>query len=231
MTNTDITRTALVTGGSAGLGLALTHALAAEGWRVVTDARDTARLEQAHRDSGVIAIAGDVTDQDHRDALVAAVSDGLDLLVLNSSTLGPLPMRPLTEYQPNDIGEVLRGNAGGPTALLIALAGRLRKDTGVVVGISSDAAVEHYPGWGLYAAGKAALDQLVLTFAAETGLTGYAFDPGDMRTQMHQDAFPGEDISDRPEAATVVPTLLRLVASGAPSGRYRASDSLAEASR
>jgi len=226
MTNTDISRTALVTGGSAGLGLALTRALAADGWRVVTDARDADRLTRAHHDSGVVTIPGDVTDQEHRDALVAAVPEGLDLLVLNSSTLGPLPMRPLKDYGQADIGGVLRNNAGGPLALVIALADRLRPDA-VVVGISSDAAVEHYPGWGLYAASKAALDRLVLTFAAETGLTGYAFDPGDMRTQMHQDAFPGEDISDRPEAETVVPTLLRLIASGAPSGRYRSADALA----
>jgi NAD(P)-dependent dehydrogenase (short-subunit alcohol dehydrogenase family) len=227
MTNTDTTRTALVTGGSAGLGLALTRALAADGWRVVTDARDADRLTRAHHDSGAVTIPGDVTDREHRDALVAAVPEGLDLLVLNSSTLGPLPMRPLKDYEQTDIGGVLRSNAGGPLALLIALADRLRPDTGIVVGISSDAAVEHYPGWGLYAASKAALDQLVLTFAAETGLTGYAFDPGDMRTQMHQDAFPGEDISDRPEAATVVPTLLRLITSGAPSGRYRSADAFA----
>lgn len=231
MTNSDNDRTALVTGGSAGLGLALTRALAGKGWRVVTDARDAERLDRAHADSGVETIPGDVTDQGHRDALVTAVPEGLDLLVLNSSTLGPLPMRPLTEYQPGDIGEVLRSNAGGPTALLIALAERLRARSGVVVGISSDAAVEHYEGWGLYAASKAALDQLVLTFAAETGLTGYAFDPGDMRTQMHQDAFPGEDISDRPLPETVVPVLLRLVGSGMPSGRYRAADAPTEVSR
>ncbi len=227
MTKSQTNRTALVTGGSAGLGLALTRALSADGWRVVTDARDAGRLSRAHRDTDVVTIAGDVTDQAHRDALVAAVPEGLDLLILNSSTLGPLPMRPLAAYQPNDIGEVLRSNAGGPTALLIALAERLRERSGVVVGISSDAAVEHYPGWGLYAASKAALDQLVLTFAAETALTGYAFDPGDMRTQMHQDAFPGEDITDRPLPETVVPALLDLVGSGAAAGRYRAADLLA----
>jgi len=231
MTNSDTDKTALVTGGSAGLGLALTRALAREGWRVVTDARDAERLDRAHADSGVVTIPGDVTDQQHRDQLVAAVPEGLDLLVLNSSSLGPLPMRSLTEYRPADIAEVLRSNAGGPTSLLIALAGRLRQRNGIVVGISSDAAVEHYEGWGLYAASKAALDQLVLTFAAETGLTAYAFDPGDMRTQMHQDAFPGEDISDRPLPETVVPILLRLVGSRAHSGRYRSADVPAEVSR
>ena len=144
---------------------------------------------------------GDVADADHRAALVELVADlgGLDLLVLNASTLGPLPMRPLSQTTvPTELGEVFRTNAGAPGSLMIALTDSCRRRDGVVVGISSDAAVNHYETWGAYGASKAALDHLVLTFGAETGLTTYAVDPGDMRTPMHQDAFPGEDISDRP---------------------------------
>ena len=148
----------------------------------------------------------------------------LDLLVLNASTLGPLPMRPLTQYDPLEIAEVLRTNGGAQGALMIALADELLRRGGVVVGISSDAAVQHYESWGPYGASKAALDHLVLTFGAETGITTYAVDPGDMRTPMHQNAFPGEDISDRPLPETVVPKLLALLDRRRQSGRYVAAD-------
>jgi NAD(P)-dependent dehydrogenase (short-subunit alcohol dehydrogenase family) len=221
-------RTALITGGSSGLGLALARALDASDWIVVTDARDETRLRVALAGTTVHGIAGDVTEADHRAALVEAVAElgGLDLLVLGSSTLGPLPMRPLSQYEPEEIGTVFRANAGAPGSLMIALTDQLNRRDGVVVGISSDAAVQHYETWGGYGASKAALDHLVLTFAAETGLTTYAVDPGDMRTPMHQDAFPDEDISDRPLPDTVVPHLLALLDRRPPSGRYVAAEVL-----
>ena len=149
---------------------------------------------------------------------------GLHLLVLNASTLGPLPMRPLRQYDPLEIGEVLRTNGGAQAALMIALADELLRRDGVVIGISSDAAVQHYETWGPYGASKAALDHLVLTFGEETGLATYAVDPGDMRTPMQQDAFPGEDISDRPLPESVVPRLLALLEQRPKRGRYLAAD-------
>lgn len=218
--------TALVTGGSSGLGLALVRTLDDAGWVVVTDARDPDRLTTALEGSTVHGVPGDVADAPHRAVLVQTISDldGLDLLVLNASTLGPLPMRPLAELDPLELGEVIRTNAGAQAALMIAMADQLLARGGVVIGISSDAAVNHYETWGAYGASKAALDHLVLTFGAETGLSTYAVDPGEMRTPMHEDAFPDEDISDRPLPETVVPHLLALVEQRPPSGRLVASD-------
>jgi NAD(P)-dependent dehydrogenase (short-subunit alcohol dehydrogenase family) len=226
MTTNPAPSVALITGGSSGLGLALARALDGAGWIVVTDARDATRLREALDGSTVHAVAGDVTDAGHRAALIEIITElgGLDLLVLNASTLGPLPMRPLTQYDPLEIAEVLRTNGGAQGALMIALSDELLRRGGVVVGISSDAAVQHYESWGPYGASKAALDHLVLTFGAETGITTYAVDPGDMRTPMHQDAFPGEDISDRPLPETVVPKLLALLDRHPQSGRYVAAD-------
>jgi NAD(P)-dependent dehydrogenase (short-subunit alcohol dehydrogenase family) len=171
-------------------------------------------------------VVGDLTDADHRAALVAEVSahGRLDLLVHNASTLGPLPMRPLAEVDVADLQQVWRTNIGGPLVLTSALLPWLREADGVLLSISSDAAVNHYEGWGLYGASKAALDHVTLTYGAETGLRAYAVDPGDMRTAMHQDAFPGEDISDRPLPETVVPHLVALLAARPESGRHRAAD-------
>jgi NAD(P)-dependent dehydrogenase (short-subunit alcohol dehydrogenase family) len=226
MTSTSTPSIALITGGSSGLGLALARALDDAGWIVVTDARDADRLRTALEGTTIHGVPGDVIDADHRAALVDAVADlgGLDLLVLNASTLGPLPMRPLSAYEPTEIGEVLRTNSGAQVALMIALGDELLRRDGAVVGISSDAAVQHYESWGAYGASKAALDHLVLTFGAETGLATYAVDPGDMRTPMQQDAFPDEEISDRPLPQTVVPRILALVDRRPPSGRYLAAD-------
>ncbi|MGH3345395.1 MAG: SDR family NAD(P)-dependent oxidoreductase [Nocardioides sp.] len=221
---------ALVTGGSEGLGLELVRELADRGWTVVTDARDRYRLNANVRSlpsrQRVRWVAGDVADAAHRAELAVEIDalGGLDLLVLNASTLGPLPMRPLRELSASELGDTIRGTAGANASLMIELADRLLRRDGVVIGISSDAAVEHYETWGPYGAAKAALDHLVQTFGAETGLAAYAVDPGDMRTRMHQDAFPGEDISDRPLPETVAPRLLALVAQRPPSGRYRAAD-------
>jgi NAD(P)-dependent dehydrogenase (short-subunit alcohol dehydrogenase family) len=223
---TTRTSTALITGGSSGLGLALARLLDDAGWIVVTDARDEDRLRRALEGTTVHGVAGDVAEADHRTALVEIVDDlgGLDLLVLNASTLGPLPMRPLSRVEPLEVGAVMRTNAGAPASLMIALTEQLLHRDGIVIGISSDAAVQHYETWGAYGAAKAALDHFVLTFGAETGLTTYAVDPGDMRTPMHQDAFPGEDISDRPLPEAVAPRLLRLLEQEPPSGRYLAAE-------
>jgi NAD(P)-dependent dehydrogenase (short-subunit alcohol dehydrogenase family) len=219
-------RVALVTGGSAGLGLALVSELARQGWRVVTDGRSEEKFKEAELPEGVTVVVGDLTDAGHRDRLRTEVErhGRLDLLVHNASTLGPLPMRPLSEVDIPDLTQVWRTNIGGPLVLTSALLPWLREADGVLLSISSDAAVHHYETWGLYGASKAALDHVTLTYAAETGLRAYAVDPGDMRTAMHQDAFPGEDISDRPLPVTVVPHLLALLDARPESGRYRAED-------
>jgi NAD(P)-dependent dehydrogenase (short-subunit alcohol dehydrogenase family) len=218
---------ALITGGSAGLGHALAHALADEGWRVIVDGRDPDRLAAAVDHPQVLAIPGDVTNEWHRGALLAAVeSEGrLDLLVHNASTLGPTPLPPLRSATVSDLEDVWRTNVGAPLALTVDLIPTLVASRGTLLSVSSDAGVEHYEGWGLYGASKAALDHLTLTFGVENpDITAYAVDPGDMRTQMHQDAFPGEDISDRALPESVVPHLLALLAARPPSGRYRAAD-------
>lgn len=218
---------ALITGGSAGLGRALARALAADGWQVVVDGRDAGRLAAAADHPGVVGVPGDVTNEWHCGALAAAVErEGrLDLLVHNASTLGPTPLPRLEDATTEALHQVWRTNVGAPHALTAELLPLLVASRGTLLSISSDAGVEHYEGWGLYGASKAALDHLTLTFGAENPeIAAYAVDPGDMRTQMHQDAFPGEDISDRPLPETVVPHLLALLATRPASGRYRAAD-------
>lgn len=226
MTTKANERVALVTGGSAGLGRALSTELARQGWHVITDGRSEEKFKEAELPEGVTVVAGDLTDADHRDVLLAEVTrhGRLDLLVHNASTLGPLPMRPLAEVDVPDVAHVWRTNVGGPLVLTSAMLPWLRVSNGVLLSISSDAAVNHYEGWGLYGASKAGLDHVTLTYAAETGIRAYAVDPGDMRTAMHQDAFPGEDISDRPLPEAVVPHLLALLDARTESGRYRAED-------
>jgi len=221
--------TALLTGASRGLGRALAGALSARGWRLVVDGRDPGRLATAVAglaDPGLVtAIAGDVADPAHRTALAAAVPDRLDLFVANASALGPSPLPPLAELPADAFEQVLRVNTVAPLALLQLVLPALRRAGGRVLLISSDAAVEAYAGWGGYGASKAALDQLAAVLAVELPeLRVHAVDPGDMRTGMHQAAYPGEDISDRPDPATVVPALLRLVTGDLPSGRYRAAE-------
>ena len=222
-------KTALVTGASAGLGRALTAALAEAGWTVVVDARGRDQLAEAVNGLGprVHAIPGDVAEPYHRDRLVAEVSalGRLDLLVNNASTLGQTPLPPLAALDLDAFDDTWLTNVLAPLALTQALLPLLIASHGVVVSLSSDAAVEHYPGWGAYGATKAALDHLTLILAEENpGLTAYAVDPGDMRTAMHQQAFPGEDISDRPLPETVVPNLLELLRVRPASGRHRAAD-------
>ena len=215
--------TALVTGAGRGLGLALARALLAGGWRVVADARRAGHLAAAL--PGAVVVPGDVTDPGHREALAAAAGGRLDLLVNNASDLGPSPLPRLAEVPLAAARRVYETNVLAPLALTQLFLPLLRASAGTIVNVSSDAAVEAYEGWGTYGSSKAALDQLTAVLAAEEpGLAVYAVDPGDMRTEMHQAAFPGEDISDRPEPETVVPALLRLVATRPPSGRLRAAD-------
>lgn len=224
---------AVVTGASQGLGLALTRGLIGEGWRVIVDARHGDLLSAALTgvpEGRVSAIAGDVADPVHRHDLARAVADAgrLDLLVHNASELGPSPLPPLAAHPIDELERVYRVNVVAPLALTQLVLEQLRASRGALIAVSSDAAVEAYPGWGGYGSSKAALDHLVAVLAAENpDLRIYSVDPGDMNTAMHQRAFPGEDISDRPSPDTVVPALLRLVGRELPSGRYRAVDLLA----
>ena len=225
--------TALITGASRGLGRALAASLAADGWRLVLDARTAADLDAAAAAlapgaAEVVAIAGDVTDADHRRQLAAAAGDRLDLLVLNASSLGTSPLPPLVRYDLDALRAVLETNTVAPLALTQLVLPALRAARGRVLAVSSDAAVGAYSGWGGYGASKAALDQLANVLGAEEpDLRVYAVDPGDMRTTMHQDAFPGEDISDRPEPEASVPALVELLEGDHPSGRYRAGELVA----
>jgi NAD(P)-dependent dehydrogenase (short-subunit alcohol dehydrogenase family) len=224
------TRTALHTGGSRGLGAALARELNARGWRLVLDGRDGDRLRASAsalpNPDLVTAIPGDIADPAHRDRLAAAAGDRIDLLVHNASDLGPSPLPRLADLPVADFERILAVNVVAPLALTQLVLPALQRAGGRVLSISSDAAVEAYEGWGGYGASKAALDQLTAVLAAEVSdLRVYAVDPGDMNTDMHQAAYPGEDISDRPAPETVVPALLRLLDDDAPpSGRYRAAD-------
>jgi NAD(P)-dependent dehydrogenase (short-subunit alcohol dehydrogenase family) len=222
--------TAIVTGSSRGLGLALTRTLASRGWRVVIDARTLPALP-AGLTGDIVAVEGDVADESHRRALVAAAGDQIDLLVNNASALGPSPLPPLAEYPLDALEHVFRVNALAPLAL-VQLARPLMPAGARILNVTSDAAVEAYEGWGGYGASKAALEQLTRVLAAEQPeLRVYAVDPGDMRTRMHQDAFPGEDISDRPPPEESVPGLLALIEGELPSGRYAARELAAAAAR
>jgi len=219
---------AIITGASRGLGLALARALAQRGWALIIDARRTAELERVARELGsiteVAAIQGDVADDWHRGALVEAAGDEIDLLVNNASVLGPSPQPALAQYPLDELERVYRVNVLAPVALAQLAVPRL-PDGGCIINVTSDAAVEPYDGWGGYGSSKAALEQVSAILAAEQpALRVYAVDPGDMRTRMHQEAFPGEDISDRPPPEDSVPGLLALIEGRLPSGRYKAKD-------
>jgi NAD(P)-dependent dehydrogenase (short-subunit alcohol dehydrogenase family) len=221
----------IVTGASRGLGLALARALDERGWRLIVDARGGDALAEATAGlSGVTAIAGDVADPEHRRALVDAAGDRVDLVVNNASLLGPSPQPELAEYPLDTLREVYEANVLAPLALVQLALPRMGEGA-AIIDITSDAGVEPYEGWGGYGSSKAALEQLTAILAAEhPALRIYWVDPGDMRTQMHQDAFPGEDISDRPPPEESVPGLMALIEGSLPSGRYRASE-LAEVPR
>jgi NAD(P)-dependent dehydrogenase (short-subunit alcohol dehydrogenase family) len=215
----------IVTGASRGLGLALTRALSERGWRLVVDARDADALERAVVGlDGVVPIAGDVADPEHRARLVDAAGAPIDLLVNNASTLGSTPLPALGDYGLEALRHVYEVNVVAPLVLVQLALPRFGKGARIV-SVSSDAAVEAYEGWGGYGSSKAALAHLTAVLGVENpGLRAYAVDPGDMRTQMQQDAFPGEDISDRPLPEESVPGFLALIEGDLPSGAYRARD-------
>ena len=217
---------AIITGASRGLGRALARSLAEREWSVVIDARGVEALERVRAElPGAVAIAGDVADEGHRRDLVAAAEGlgGLDLLVNNASHLGPSPQPELAQYPLDELRRVYEINVIAPLALTQAALPLLEASGGAVLNVTSDAGVEAYEGWGGYGSSKAALEHLSAILAAEQPeLRVWWVDPGDMNTQMHQDAFPGEDISDRPPPEESVPGLLHLIETRAPSGRFRA---------
>jgi NAD(P)-dependent dehydrogenase (short-subunit alcohol dehydrogenase family) len=215
----------IVTGASRGLGLALTRALVDRGWRIVVDARDGLALRRAWGEpSHDVVIAGDVADPEHRRALIEAAGEPIDLLVNNASLLGPIPQPALADYPLDELRRVYEVNVLAPLALAQIALPRLAPGA-AILNITSDAALEPYAGWGGYGSSKAALEQVTAILAAEhPDLRVYAVDPGDMRTQMQQDAFSGEDISDRPPPEESVPGLLALIEGSLPSGRYLARE-------
>jgi short-subunit dehydrogenase len=230
MTSADI---AVVTGASRGLGFALADALAGSGYALIVDARDGAALAGAAADltarhgAQVTALPGDISDPAHRAELAAAAAGlgGASLLINNAGTLGVSPLPALADYPPDELLAAFKVNVVAPLALTQLLLPDLRRHGGAVLNVTSDAAVEPYAGWGGYGAAKAALEQASNVLAAEeTTIRVWWVDPGDLRTTMHQQAFPGEDISDRPLPATVTPAFLRLISERLPSGRYRAAE-------
>ena len=229
---------AIVTGASRGLGEAVAGGLAREGWSLVIDGRDASALQAASTrlepmlvgGSVLRGVPGDITDPGHRQDLVATAASlgGLDLLVNNAGTLGASPLLPLADYPLGDLRVAFEVNVLAPLGLVqVALPLLLASARPRLINIPSDAAVEPYEGWGGYGAGKAALDHLGAVLAVECpAVLVWSVDPGDLRTAMHQEAFPGEDISDRPEPESVVPAFLGLIESDRPSGRYRAGELL-----
>jgi NAD(P)-dependent dehydrogenase (short-subunit alcohol dehydrogenase family) len=227
---------AIITGASKGLGRALAEGLAEAGWSLVIDARDESSLEEAARalrqrlldGASLISVRGDVTSESHRAALVEAAASigGLDLLVNNASDLGTTPLPHLEDYPLDSLRNVLEVDLVAPLALVQRAIGLLGGSVNPrIINITSDASVEHYEGWGAYGLAKAALDHLSATLAEEhRSLRVWAVDPGDLRTDMHQAAFPGEDISDRPLPESVVPIFIELVRGDMPSGRYKATE-------
>jgi NAD(P)-dependent dehydrogenase (short-subunit alcohol dehydrogenase family) len=220
----------IITGASRGLGLALARALVDRGWRIAVDARDGRALREAWPEAPEdVLVPGDVTDPAHRQRLVNVAGDRIDLLVNNASVLGPSPQPTLADYPLVELARVYEVNVLAPLALVQLALPRLVPGA-AILNVTSDAAVEPYEGWGGYGSSKAALEQLTAVLAAEhPDLRVYTVDPGDMQTQMHQEAFPGEDISDRPPPEESVPGLLALIEGSLPSGRYQAQ-SLAEVS-
>jgi NAD(P)-dependent dehydrogenase (short-subunit alcohol dehydrogenase family) len=222
------TRTALITGASRGLGLALARELARKKWNLVIDARGAAALEAVREElsrlTHVVALVGDITDRAQRRALVVAAraAGGIDVLINNASILGPSPQPRLIDYPLDTLEQVYRTNVIAPLGLIQAAQHDL-KPGARIINVTSDAGVQPYAGWGGYGSSKAALEQLSSIFAVENPtFRVYWIDPGDMRTQMHQEAFPGEDISDRPLPETSVPAFIKLIEGDLPSGRYEA---------
>ena len=235
MTNT---KNAVITGASRGLGQALARGLAAEGWSLVIDARDASALRHAAlclpTGTAVTALPGDITDPGHRAALRRAADDlgGPDLLINNAGTLGASPLPAIADYPVDELRAAFEVNVLAPIALTQLLLPGLRRRGGAVLNVTSDAAVEAYAGWGGYGAAKAALEQASNVLAAEESVVRvWWVDPGDLRTRMHQEAFPGEDISDRPLPDAVIPAFGRLISERLPSGRYRAAELMPSGAR
>ena len=223
-------RTALITGASKGLGLAIARALAKRGWNLIITAREKAKLQAVRNDlaqiTHVAAIAGDVIDPAHREhlAVLARGHSGLDALINNAGALGPSPQPNLLDYPLDVMEHVLRTNVIAPLGVIQALRSDL-KPGARVINVTSDAGVNAYAGWGGYGASKAALEHLSAILSAENPeLKLYWVDPGDMRTDMHQAAYPGEDISDRPLPESRVPGFVTLLEGDLPAGRYVASE-------
>jgi NAD(P)-dependent dehydrogenase (short-subunit alcohol dehydrogenase family) len=232
------TKNAVITGASRGLGLALARGLAEDGWSLVIDARDGDALRAAAASlppgTKVVALAGDITDPAHRAALVRAADDlgGPDLLVNNAGTLGASPLPALADYPVGELRDAFEVNVLAPIALTQLLLPALRRRGGAVLSITSDAAVEAYAGWGGYGAAKAALEQASNVLAAEENLVRvWWVDPGDLRTQMHQQAYPGEDISDRPLPEAAIGAFRKLITDRLPDGRYRAAELMPSGAR
>jgi NAD(P)-dependent dehydrogenase (short-subunit alcohol dehydrogenase family) len=227
----EVMKKALVTGASRGLGRALASGLAAAGYALVIDARNEQALRLAADGirasvpgADVTALPGDITDAAHRTVLRATAGD-IDLLVNNAGTLGAAPLPALADYPIEELRAAFEANVIAPVALTQLFLPALRERGGAVLNVTSDAAVEPYAGWGGYGAAKAAIEQASNVLAAEeSAIRVWWVDPGDLRTEMHQAAFPGEDISDRPLPESVAPALVRLVVERLPSGRYRAAE-------
>ena len=210
---TEPARVAIVTGGSRGLGLVIARVLASRGYGLVLGGRDTEALgdaaaDLAQRAPTVLPVAGDITDAAVRSRLVEAARQlgGLDVLVNNASELGGTG--PLQTFDVPRFARLFPVNVGAPMVLIQLALPLLATRRGLIVNITSDAATGAYPGWGPYGATKAALELLTRTLAAELrehGVSAVLVDPGDMRTRMHQEAFPGEDISDRPLPEVTAP--------------------------
>jgi NAD(P)-dependent dehydrogenase (short-subunit alcohol dehydrogenase family) len=222
-------RTALITGASRGLGLALARGLARRGWNLILTARDEQRLRAVRDELAVVthvaAVGGDVTAPGHRQALaiLARGHAGLDAVINNAGALGPSPLPQLLDYPLEILTTVFAANVIAPLGVLQAVRDEL-KPGARIINVTSDAAVNAYAGWGGYAASKAALEQLSAVLAAENpSLKVYWVDPGDMRTDMHQAAFPGENIGDRPLPEVRVPAFVTLLDGDLPSGRYVAA--------
>lgn len=221
-----MSKTALITGASRGLGFALAKTLAHKGWNLIITGRGADALLTAQKElekfTTVDAISGDIIDEIHLLQLPDRVAKfgGLDLIVNNASTLGVSPQPKLLAYPIEVIHSIFHTNVIAPLSLLQKLQNHLKPDA-QIINISSDAGVEAYEGWGGYGSSKAALEHLSATLAKENPQWKvYWVDPGDMRTQMHQDAFPGEDITDRPLAEASVPGFIKLIEGNYPSGRY-----------
>jgi len=233
-THTNVAQVALVTGASRGLGREIARLLARQGTRLILTARGADALQavadelSAHTE--VVALSGDVSDPTHATRLVRQGIHRfgqIDVLVNNASTIGPSPMPTLDAYPPAALAEVFAVNTVAPLHLIqLVLPGMRARGEGVIVNVTSDAAVEAYPGWGGYGASKAALEHLSRVLAAEldgSGIRVYTVDPGDMNTEMHRDAEPGVDLSHLPGPEVSAPAIVRVIQTGTePFGRFEA---------